>query len=73
MAGTYGTPDYVPTSGPLDFERLFVAGKEVLPGGGQIGNVKAISIKPDTDAATVAKAFNNLLAELKIAGIMKDN
>ncbi|MBB6672624.1 hypothetical protein [Cohnella nanjingensis] len=76
MAGTYGTPDYAPTSGPVDFERLFVKGVEVVPGasgGAKIANIKPISTRGDVDATVVAKSFNALLVALKEAGIMADN
>jgi hypothetical protein len=74
MAGTYGQPDYVPTSGPVDFERLFVGGVEIKPGSGgkQINALKPINIKGEVDALTVAKAYNQLIAELKVAGLMAD-
>jgi hypothetical protein len=74
LAGTYGKPDYVPPSSPVDFSRLFIGGVEIFPGNGvkQMDNVKALDIKKELDAMAVAKAFNSLLYELKQAGLMKD-
>lgn len=74
MAGTYGQPGYVPTSGPVDFESLYVKGVEVIPNGSgasKIAAVKPIDLKGDVDAAVVAKKINELIAAFKVAGIME--
>ncbi|MDR6555437.1 hypothetical protein [Paenibacillus qinlingensis] len=74
MAGTYGKPDYVPPSGPVDFEKLYIGGVEIKAGGsGKVmNNVKALDIKKELDVVTVAKTLNSLLYELKQAGLMSE-
>jgi len=69
----------IPKSAPTDFERLFVKGKEILPGKGgesspskKIKHIKPINVKGDVDPVFVAKNFNLLLTELQNAGLMED-
>lgn len=71
----------IPKSAPIDFDRLFVQGEEILPGQGKssgkasvpkIKNIKPINVKGDVDPVFVAKCFNLLLTELQNAGLMEE-
>ena len=69
----------IPKSAPMDFDRLYVQGKEIIPGEGgksspskKIKNIKPINTKGDVDPVFVAKCFNLLLTELQNAGLMED-
>lgn len=67
----------VPVSPPVDFERLFVKGQEVMPGaaGGShpvMNTIKLINLKGEVTAQDVAKQFNLLIHELKQAGYMAE-
>lgn len=64
----------IPKSPPVDFERLFVQGQEVLPSGGsaQIPAIKPISTKGEVDVKAVVNTLNLLIYELKAAGLMAD-
>jgi hypothetical protein len=70
----------IPTSAPMNFDRLFVQGEEILPGQSKgdgkpskkIKNIKPINVKGDVDPVFVAKCFNLLLTELQNAEFMED-
>lgn len=72
-----GTP--IPRSAPVDFDQLFVGGKEVFAGKGEsdakIPKVSQLQAKKDRSAEDTVdelrKRFNDLLQGLLDAGVME--